>query len=145
MRIASALIDLVLGLILMWLAGLAMMDMPAAVARYSQEREDLWILSTLVPRLLFVGSAAALAGLVLLRGRGFARISARTTSGVVLAGGLVLLPAASLGFIVAGDPSTAELRLMLIPAGVLVWSYVLMRSFLRPHRFTLPRSDEPPL
>ncbi len=133
MKTAGALIDLVLGLMLLGLAGLALTGMPGALERYAQEPEDLWILSTLLPLLAFVGVVTLLAGVVLLRGRAFVWISTGRVAAAALGGALLLLLVSILGF-AAGEPSSTELRLLFIPALALGWSYSLLKTHLTGKR-----------
>lgn len=129
MKTACALIDLVLGMILLGLAGLALTGMPGALERYAQEPEDLWILSTLLTLLAFVGLVMLLVGVVLLRGRTFVWISTDRVAAAALGGTLLLLLVSIFGF-AAGDPSSTELRLLLAPALALGWSYSLLKTHL---------------
>jgi hypothetical protein len=133
MKTAGAFVDLVLGLALLGLACFALTGMPTALGRYAQEPEDLWILSILFPILAFVGSVAVLAGVVLLLGRTFVWISHGKVAAAALSGGVLLLLVSVLGFADSG-PSSIELRLLLIPALALCWSYFLLKTYVMSQR-----------
>lgn len=127
MKTVSGSINLILALMFFVLSGLAVTGIPGAFGMYAQEPEDLLMLLVLVPLLALIGFVALLTGIILLRGRALAWISASSVAVAALSGAVLLLVLSLLGFM-ANEPSSAELRFLSIPAVALGWSYFLIKT-----------------
>ena len=120
-------LDLLLGALFVFLAGLALSGSPDAFERLSAEPEDFWGLLFLAVLCAAIGAVAVLVGLTLIRGdRVLGRISRRAVSMLTLGVVAVMVLLAIVGFL-PDDPGSNELRLLLLPAAVLGASYILLR------------------
>jgi len=126
MRRVIGYLNLCLGVLALAAAALAMVSVPAALARFSAEPEDLYSSAILLMLAAVVGFTATNTGQILIRG-----VAARQRT--VWSAGLSLMTAALLAVAsVAGftdeHPSSYELRYLLLPAAVLGFSAYLLRD-----------------
>jgi hypothetical protein len=124
-RLVGAL-DLVFGVVFVVLGLAALSGTPATLARLGEEPEDFYGLLFLFVASAGVGVATAIVGSVLIRGRRFWKVSVARAA-LVSAGAMVLLILASVIGFWPNDPGSAEVRLLLIPAGLLAVSCLLLR------------------
>jgi hypothetical protein len=125
MRITSALLDLLLGMLMLCLAGWALTGLPDSLRHYGSEPEDVWLLLAIIVSLVSFGALTILSGIVLLRQRRFGVVSRAALAAAALVGAMVLLSAALVGFIVS-EPSSQWFRFLLLPSIALGLSYVLL-------------------
>lgn len=125
MRRVIGVINLCLGGLALFGAVVAGMSVPATLERFSAEPEDLYSLAILLTLAALVGLAATNAGQILIRGAAAgkrpiwsARFSFMTAA---------LLGAASIAGFTDEQPSSYELRYLLLPAAVLAaGAYLLL-------------------
>lgn len=119
-------LDVLLGVVFLLLGLLAVSSAPGALARVDQEPEDFWGLVFLSFACWTVGAAVILVGATLVRGSATRWGSPVLVSRLSLLAGVVLGLTAVVGFW-PEDPGSGELRLLLVPAAILMISHLFLR------------------
>ena len=119
-------LDLLIGVVFVFLGLLAVSSTPGALARLGQEPEDFWGLVFLSIACCAVGAVVILVGWTLVRGGSPPWGSPILVSRLSLLAAVVLALAAAVGFW-PDDPGSGELRLLVVPAAILMISYLLLR------------------
>lgn len=118
-------LDLLVGGVFLLLGLLALSSAPGAFARLGQEPEDFWGLVFLSIACSAVGAVVILIGWTLVRGSP-PRGSPVLVSRLSLLVAVIVALAAAVGFW-PDDPASGELRLLVVPAVILVISHLLLR------------------
>lgn len=118
-------IDLLIGVVFLLLGLLAPSSAPGAFASLGQEPEDFWGLVFLSIACSAVGAVVILVGWTLVRGSP-PRGSPVLVSRLSLLVAVIVALAAAVGFW-PDDPGSGELRLLMVPALILMISHLLLR------------------
>lgn len=126
MRIITGIIDVLLGLVFLKLVVEMLEYIPAVVARYEQEPEDLLPVVVGFPLCAFISFVVFFAGIVLLRQRGFRLLSVGRLIKFLIACAVFFTIFSALNFMV-NDPIWS---LFLLPVPAIACSiYVLRKEF----------------
>lgn len=124
--IAVGLLDLMIGVGFLLLALLATSGAPGALSRINQEPEDFWGLAFLAITCSAVGLSIIIVGWTLVRGAAPRWSSRLLVSRLSLCAAVIVALIAAVGFW-PDDPGSGELRLLVLPAVILMISYLLLR------------------
>ena len=127
---AVGLVDLLIGVVFLLLGLVAASSAPGAFGRLGQEPEDFWGLVFLSIACSAVGAAVILVGWTLVRGSSARFRSPVMVSRLSLLVSVILALTAAVGFW-PEDPGSGELRLLVVPAAILLVSHLLLRRSRR--------------
>lgn len=126
-RRAIGWLDMLIGVVFLLLGLLAVSSAPGAFARLDQEPEDFWGLLFLSIACWAVGAVVILVGRTLVRGSSPGWSSPVLVSRLSLLAAVILALTAVVGFW-PEDPGSGELRLLVVPAVILMVSHLLLRG-----------------
>ena len=117
MRRIAAILDFLVGIVLLSIAILALGALPLELDNYRREPEDLWLLLALFALCVFLGSSAIIVGIALMRQRRVLNLSEKKLAGITIFAIAISLSLAGLG-IASNNVISIELTLFAIPAAI---------------------------